>query len=50
MVDFCSFGVFKILFENGFGAIVLVEVDFVSDIALDGAVVIEIWSEPERGL
>ena len=50
MVDFYSFGVFKILFGDGFGAIALVEVDFVSDIALDGTIVIEIWSELEWGL
>ena len=42
MVDFCSFGVFKILFKDSFSGIALMEVDFVSDIALDGAVIVKI--------
>ena len=50
VVDFCSFGAFKILFRDDFGVIALVEVDFVSDIALDGTIIIEIWSKLEQRL
>ena len=50
VVDFWSYRVFKILFRGSFGAITLVEVDLVSDIALDGTVIIEIWSKLERRL
>ena len=50
MVDFWSCRDFKIPFGGGFSAIILVEVDLVSDIALDIAVIVEVWSKLEQGL